>query len=67
MSDTILFVAFPYVAIVLAIWGGVHRYRHDRFSYSTLSSFCWRTWSGSWYPACGRVSQLRRQPCIRSR
>jgi nitrate reductase gamma subunit len=38
MSDTILFVAFPYVAIVLAIWGGVHRYRHDRFSYSTLSS-----------------------------
>ena len=38
MSDTILFVAFPYVAVVLAIWGGVHRYRHDRFSYSTLSS-----------------------------
>ena len=38
MSDTILFVAFPYVATVLAIWGGVHRYRHDRFSYSTLSS-----------------------------
>ena len=33
-----MFVAFPYVAIVLAIWGGVHRYRHDRFSYSTLSS-----------------------------
>ena len=32
MSDTILFVAFPYVAVVLAIWGGVHRYRHDRFS-----------------------------------
>src|SRR4030095_14792901 len=38
MSDTILFVAFPYVAIVLAVWGGVHRYRHDLFSYSTLSS-----------------------------
>ena len=38
MSDTILFAAFPYVAVVLAIWGGVHRYRHDRFSYSTLSS-----------------------------
>ena len=33
-----LFVVFPYVAVVLAIWGGVHRYRHDRFSYSTLSS-----------------------------
>ena len=38
MSDMVLFVAFPYVAVVLAIWGGVHRYRHDRFSYSTLSS-----------------------------
>jgi nitrate reductase gamma subunit len=38
MSDTILFVVFPYLAIVLAVWAGVHRYRHDRFSYSTLSS-----------------------------
>jgi len=38
MSDIVLFAAFPYVAVVLAIWGGVHRYRHDRFSYSTLSS-----------------------------
>jgi nitrate reductase gamma subunit len=36
--NEVLFVAFPYVAVVLAIWGGVHRYRHDRFSYSTLSS-----------------------------
>jgi nitrate reductase gamma subunit len=38
MSNIILFVAFPYVAVVLAIWGGVHRYRTNRFSYSTLSS-----------------------------
>ena len=38
MSDIVLFAAFPYVAVVLAIWGGVHRYRRDRFSYSTLSS-----------------------------
>jgi nitrate reductase gamma subunit len=38
MSDIILFVAFPYVAVVLAVWGGVHRYRNDRFSYSSLSS-----------------------------
>jgi len=38
MSNTILFVAFPYVAVILAIWGGVHRYRTNRFSYSTLSS-----------------------------
>jgi nitrate reductase gamma subunit len=36
--NEVLFVAFPYVAVVLAIWGGVYRYRHDRFSYSTLSS-----------------------------
>ena len=35
MSDIILFAAFPYVAVVVAIWGGVYRYRHDRFSYST--------------------------------
>src|SRR5215208_5197780 len=38
MSDTVLYAAFPYVAVVLAIWGRVHRYRHDRFSYSPLSS-----------------------------
>lgn len=38
MSDVILFVAFPYVAVVVAIWGSVYRYRHDRFSLSSLSS-----------------------------
>jgi nitrate reductase gamma subunit len=38
MSDIVLFAAFPYVAVVLAIVGGVYRYRRDRFSYSTLSS-----------------------------
>lgn len=38
MSDIILFAAFPYVALVLAIGGGIYRYRHDRFSYSSLSS-----------------------------
>jgi len=38
MSDIVLFAAFPYVAVVVAILGGVYRYRHDRFSYSTLSS-----------------------------
>ena len=38
MSDTVLFVAFPYVAVILAVFGGVYRYRRDRFSYSTLSS-----------------------------
>jgi nitrate reductase gamma subunit len=36
--NEVLFAAFPYVAIVVAIFGGVYRYRHDRFSYSTLSS-----------------------------
>lgn len=38
MSEIILFAAFPYVAVALAVWGGVYRYRHDRFSYSSLSS-----------------------------
>jgi nitrate reductase gamma subunit len=38
MSDIILFVAFPYVAVALAIVVGVQRYRTNRFSYSTLSS-----------------------------
>ena len=38
MNDTILFAVFPYLAIVLAIVGGVYRYRTNRFSYSTLSS-----------------------------
>jgi len=36
--NEVLFVTFPYLAVVVAILGGVHRYRHDRFSYSTLSS-----------------------------
>lgn len=36
--DTVLFIAWPYVALVVAVWGGIHRYRTDRYSYSTLSS-----------------------------
>jgi nitrate reductase gamma subunit len=38
MNDTILFAVFPYMAIVLAIVGGVYRYRANRFSYSTLGT-----------------------------
>jgi nitrate reductase gamma subunit len=38
MSDIVLFAVFPYVAIVVAIAGGVYRYRTNRFSYSTLGS-----------------------------
>jgi nitrate reductase gamma subunit len=38
MSDIVLFAAFPYVAVVLAVAGGVYRYRKNRFSYSSLSS-----------------------------
>ncbi len=33
-----LFVAFPYLALTLAILGGVYRYFADRFTYSSLSS-----------------------------
>ena len=38
MIDVVLFVAFPYVAVVLAVAVGVYRYFSDRFSYSSLSS-----------------------------
>jgi nitrate reductase gamma subunit len=38
MSDIFLFAVFPYLAVVVAIAGGVYRYRTNRFSYSTLSS-----------------------------
>jgi len=38
MIDFVLFVAFPYVAVILAVLVGVHRYYNDRFSYSSFSS-----------------------------
>ncbi len=38
MSDFVLFVAFPYFAIVTAVWVAIYRYRNDRFSYSSQSS-----------------------------
>lgn len=38
MLDTVLFVAFPYVAVTIAILMGIFRYFSDRFSYSSLSS-----------------------------
>ncbi len=37
--DAFLFVGFPYIAISLAVVGGIYRYRTNRrFSYSSLSS-----------------------------
>ncbi len=38
MNDIFLFATLPYLAVVVAIAGGVYRYRTNRFSYSTLSS-----------------------------
>lgn len=38
MLDIVIFVVFPYVAIVLAPLVGVYRYYNDRFSYSSFSS-----------------------------
>ena len=38
MLDTVLFIAFPYVAVILAVGGGLYRYFTDRFSYSSFSS-----------------------------
>ena len=36
--DFVLFVAFPYVAVILAVLVGIYRYLNDRFSYSSFSS-----------------------------
>lgn len=38
MFDTVLFAAFPYVAVALAVVGGIVRYFGDRFSFSSQSS-----------------------------
>ena len=38
MYDVFLFAVLPYLAVVVAVIGGVYRYRTNRFSYSTLSS-----------------------------
>lgn len=38
MFDVLLLVAFPYMAIVLAVAVGLYRYYFDRFSYSSISS-----------------------------
>jgi len=38
MFDTVLFVAWPYIAVILAVVGGIMRYKTDRFSYSSYSS-----------------------------
>lgn len=37
MND-VLFIALPYLAIFLAVFGSLYRYRNDRFSYSSFSS-----------------------------
>ena len=36
--NTVLFVVFPYVAVFVAVFGGIYRYYSNRFSYSALSS-----------------------------
>lgn len=38
MLDIILFVIFPYAAVLLAVGGSLYRYFTNRFSYSSLSS-----------------------------
>ncbi len=38
MFDTVLFVVFPYVAVIVAVVMGIYRYRSSRFSYSSFSS-----------------------------
>lgn len=36
--ETVVFVALPYAALLLAVAAGIYRYRTNRFSYSSLSS-----------------------------
>jgi nitrate reductase gamma subunit len=36
--DAVLFIVFPYVAVILAIGVGLHRYLSGRYTYSSLSS-----------------------------
>lgn len=38
MLDVMLFVVFPYVAVVVAVLATAHRYAADRFSFSSQSS-----------------------------
>lgn len=38
MNDFVLFAVFPYLAVALAVGGGIYRHRFNRFSYSSLSS-----------------------------
>ncbi len=38
MVDIVLFAAFPYVAVVLAVVVAIYRYSSDRYSYSSFSS-----------------------------
>jgi nitrate reductase gamma subunit len=38
MTNTLLFIVFPYLAVFLAVFGSLVRYFIDRFSYSSLSS-----------------------------
>jgi len=38
MWNTLLFAVIPYLAVAIAVVGGIARYRSDRFSYSSQSS-----------------------------
>ena len=38
MADELLFIAFPYVAVILAVVVSVYRYTNNRFTYTSLSS-----------------------------
>ncbi len=38
MTNYLFFAVFPYVALAVAVGGGVYRYSRERFSFSSLSS-----------------------------
>lgn len=60
MADFVLYAAFPYAAVVLAVAGGLYRYASDRFSFSSFSSqFLENRWlfraSAPWHYAMGAI------------
>jgi nitrate reductase gamma subunit len=58
MFDTILFAVFPYVAVSLAVAGGLLRYSKDRFSFSSQSSEFLEKREPFWCPVPGHYGML---------
>lgn len=56
MADTMLFVVFPYAAVIVAVVMSVYRYFDRRFTYSSLSSQLLENGALSWASAAWHYS-----------